>query len=151
MLPNLILKPTDDLSIWYFVVHDLKDTEYSDGIYLGKVLVSPKYPLSPPDFQFLTPSGRFEINRKLCTSFTGYHKELYSASWNISAMCCGLISFMTDDTSKTESAGIGKIDSTPEYKKQIANASRKYIKDNKVIFDIFEKYFKEYYEILGLN
>ena len=148
MLPNLIVKPTEDLSIWYFVVYDLKDTEYYDGIYLGKVLVNHKYPLAPPDFIFLTPSGRFEINKKLCTSFTGYHTELYSASWNISAMCCGLISFMTDDTSKKESAGIGKIDSTPEYKKQVAKESRNYIKNNKIVFDIFEKYFKEYYDVL---
>jgi ubiquitin-protein ligase len=148
---NLILKPTDNLSVWYAVIHDLKDTEYAGGVYLMKILVPEKYPLSPPDFNFLTPSGRFDINKKLCTSFSGYHKDLYSASWNISAMCCGFISFMTDDASKSESQGIGGIISTTEYKKQIAKESRNYIKNNKVVFDIFEKHFKEYYEILGLN
>ena len=150
IMPNLILKPTDNLGVWYFVVYDLKDTEYEGGIYLGKVLITSKYPFAPPDFQFLTPSGRFDINKKLCTSFTGYHTELYSASWNISAMCCGLISFMTDDASKKESQGIGGINSTIEYKKQIAKESRNYIKNNIIIFDIFEKYFKEYFEVLQL-
>lgn len=151
MLPNLILKPTDDLSIWYFLVHDLKDTEYEGGIYLGKVIVPQKYPLAPPDFQFLTPSGRFDINKKLCTSFTSYHKDMYSASWNIAAMCHGIISFMTDNYNRVESKGIGGIDSTPEYKKQVAKESRNYIKNNKIILEIFETYFKEYYDILELN
>lgn len=150
--PNLILKPSEaDLGIWYFVVHDLKDTEYEDGIYLGKVILPPKYPFKAPDFQFLTPSGRFEINKKLCTSFTGYHPELYSPSWNIASMCAGLISFMTDSTDLLESKGIGGIDSSPEKKKQIAQESKDYIKNNINILDIFETYFKEYYEVLHLS
>lgn len=149
---NLILKPIDNnLCIWYAVIHDLKDTEYAGGVYLMKIMVPDKYPLSPPDIMMLTPSGRFDINKKLCTSFTGYHKDLYSASWNISSMCCGFISFLTDNFDHAESKGIGGISSTPEYKKQIAKESRNYIKNNKVVFDIFETYFKEYYDILGLN
>lgn len=149
--PNLILKPTDNLGLWYFVVYDLKDTEYENGIYLGKVMLPHKYPFKAPDFQFLTPSGRFEINKKLCTSFTGFHQELYSPSWNIVSMCAGLISFMNDNYNKQESKGIGGIDSTPEYKQQIAKESRNYIKNNPSIFDIFETYFKEYYDILELH
>lgn len=150
--PNLILKPSEsDLSVWYFVVHDLKDTEYENGIYLGKVILPPKYPFKAPDFQFLTPSGRFEINKKLCTSFTGYHPELYSPSWNIASMCAGLISFMTDSTDSIESKGIGGMDTTIEVKKQIAQDSKNYIKNNKAIFDIFEKYFVEYFDVLNLN
>ena len=150
IFPNLILRPSDNLTIWYFIVYDLKDTEYDGGIYLGKVILPPKYPFKAPDFQFLTPSGRFEINKKLCTSFTGYHQELYSPSWNIASMCAGLISFMTDSTDRPESKGIGGISSTPEYKKSLADNSKDYIKNNKCVFDIFETYFKEYYEILGL-
>ena len=150
MLPNLILKPTDNLGIWYAVIYDLKDTEYAGGVYLMKIMVPEKYPLSPPDIMMLTPSGRFDINKKLCTSFTGYHKDLYSPSWNISAMCCGLISFLTDNFDRAESKGIGGIDSTQEYKKQIAKESLNYIKNHKDILEIFEKYFKEYYDILGL-
>lgn len=150
--PNLILKPTEDnLALWYFVVYDLKDTDYENGVYLGKVMLPPKYPFKAPDFQFLTPSGRFEINKKLCTSFTGYHQELYSPSWNIASMCAGLISFMTDSIDRIESKGIGGISSTPEFKRETAKNSRDYIKNNKHILDIFETYFQEYYDILELN
>lgn len=149
---NLILKPSDDIAIWYFIIYDLKDTDFDHGIYLGKVQIPPKYPFSPPDFSFLTLNGRFEINKKLCTSFTGYHKELYSPSWNISSMLCGLISFMTDPIDKPESKGIaGIFNTTREHKLKIAQESRNYIKNNKQILDIFEKYFKEYYDIIKFN
>ena len=149
--PNLILKPSDNLEIWYFIVYDLKDTEYENGVYLGKVILPPKYPFKAPDFQFLTPSGRFEINKKLCTSFTGYHQELYSPSWNIASMCAGLISFMTDSADLIESKGIGGMSTTLEHKKEIADESRNYIKNTKSISDIFENHFKEYYDLLNLN
>lgn len=149
--PNLIIKPSEDLYIWYFIVYDLKDTEYFGGVYLGKVILPAKYPFKAPDFQFLTPSGRFEINKKLCTSFTGYHQELYSPSWNIASMCAGLISFMTDSTDLIESQGIGKVSSTSEYKCAIAKQSIDYIKENKCIMEIFNNYFIEYFEILKLH
>ena len=149
--PNLILKPSDNLDLWYFIVYDLKDTEYENGIYLGKVILPPKYPFKAPDFQFLPPSGRFKINTKLCTSFTGYHQELYSPSWNIASMCAGLISFMTDSTDLIESKGIGSEITTVEFKKQTATNSINYIKSNKLILDIFEKHFKEYFDTLMIH
>lgn len=150
ILPNLIIKPSDNLNLWYFVIYDLKDTDYSGGVYLGKIKLPDKYPFKAPDFSFLTPSGRFEINKNVCTSFTGYHQELYSPSWNIGSMCCGLISFMTDSTDSLESHGIGKISSTAEYKKDVAKKSIMYIKENKPILDIFNTFFSEYFTKLGL-
>lgn len=149
--PNLIIKPSDNLHIWYFIVYDLKDTEYSGGVYLGKIKLPEQYPFKAPDFSFLTPSGRFEINKNVCTSFTGYHQELYSPSWNIASMCSGLISFMTDSTETIESQGIGKISSTPEYKKDIANKSIQYIKENEIVFDIFNNLFSEYLTLLQIK
>lgn len=151
IFPNLILRPSDDLYVWYFIVYDLKDTEYNSGLYLGKVILPQKYPFKAPDFYFISPSGRFEINKKLCTSFSGYHEELYSPSWNIASMCSGLISFMTDSTDLNESQGIGKISSTSEYKQLIAKNSIDYIKKNEHVFEIFNNYFIEYFDILKLS
>lgn len=148
--PNLILQPDEsDFSIWYFIIHDLKDTDYQflsndgskkTGIYLGKVILPPKYPFKAPDFIFLTNTGRFVIDKKICTSFTGFHNDLYSPSWNIASMCAGLISFMTDKET-IESRGIGGISSTIEEKQQIARESLDIIKNN----SIFNKYFKDYF------
>lgn len=145
--PNFIVQPTDDLGVWYFVIYDLKDTVYENGIYLVKVTLPPKYPFKAPDFVFLTDSGRFQVNKKICTSFTGFHPELYSPSWNICSLCAGLISFMTDPTNSPESKGIGYLETSDEMKKLIAIKSRTEISENPVI----KEHFKEYLKELGLN
>ena len=123
------------------------DTDYENGIYLGKVLLPDKYPFSPPDFIFLTESGRFQINQKLCTSFTGFHQDLYSPSWNISSMLIGLISFMTDSQELKESEGIAGIKVSKEEKQIIANKSIQNIKNN----EIYINYFTEFADILFPN
>ena len=152
ILPNLILKASDDLGIWYFIIYDLKDTDFDDGVYLGKVILPSNYPFKAPDFCVFTPSGRFEINKKLCTSFSGYHQDLYSPSLNIAGMLHGLISFMTDSVDKPESKGIGGIyNSTKEDKQKLAKDSRNFNMKNKFNNDIFEKYFSDYYNILKIG
>lgn len=140
IFPNFILRPTEDLSVWYFIIYDLKDTCYENGIYLGKVSLPPRYPFKAPDFVFLTDTGRFQVNKKICTSFTGFHPELYSPSWNICSLCAGLISFMTDPTDSPESKGIGYLESSSDTKKDIAAQSRSKILSN----TIFQQHFKEY-------
>jgi len=35
----------------------------------------PEYPFKPPHIIFLTPSGRFETNTKVCLSFSAYHRK----------------------------------------------------------------------------
>lgn len=151
MFPNLILRPSDEMSIWYFVIYDLKDTDFSGGVYLGKVTLPQQYPFKAPMFQFLTPSGRFETNKNLCTSFTGYHQNLYSPVWNIAGMCAGLTSFMTDSADLIESKGIGGMSTTSAFKKDIANKSREYITKHKDVLSIFNTYFSEYFNVLKLD
>jgi len=136
---NLLLQPSESLDVWYFIIHNLKDTEYEGGIYLGKVLLPPKYPFLPCDFIFLTENGRFETNKKICTSFTGFHKDLWSPSWNIASMLTGLISFMTDSQDIIESKGVGGILMSSLDRKRIALDSVDNIKKT----EIFEKYFKD--------
>lgn len=141
---NLILQyKEDDLYTWYFVIYNLKDTDYENGVYLGTVSLPNNYPFKAPDFKFLTHTGRFEINKKLCTTFTGFHNDQWCPSWNICSMCAGLTSFMTD-TFTAESKGIGGIQTTKEEKQKIANNSHEIIKEN----EIFKKYFKNYEKII---
>ena len=147
---NLIIQPSEDLRVWYFVIHNLQDSEYTNGVYLGKVILPDKYPFKAPDFMFLSESGRFKTNIKICTSFTAFHNDLYSPSWNIASMCAGLVSFMTDDSSRAESKGIGHLDCTKKERLLIAKESINNIKSNKVVFDIFETYFKDYFTVLKL-
>jgi ubiquitin-conjugating enzyme E2 J1 len=139
---NLLIQPSDTLDTWYFIIHDLKDTDYTGGIYLGKVLVPPKYPFVPVDLVFLTSNGRFETNKKICTSFTGFHKDLWSPSWNIASMLAGLISFMTDSQDTIESKGLGGITMTTSERQKIAINSIDEIKTN----EIYKRYFQNNFD-----
>ena len=133
--PNLILKPKEDnILIWYFIVYDLKDTPFENGIYFGKITLPKEYPLKPPDFVFYTPNGRFETYKKICTSFSAYHQESYTSTWNILTMMEGLISFMTDTS---ENKGIGYIETSNDDKIRFANESLEWNKTNSEFVEIF--------------
>jgi ubiquitin-protein ligase len=118
---NLILRPAENNMLkWYFIIYNLDDTPFKNGVYFGKILLPDEYPLKPPDFIFITPNGRFEIYTKICTTFSAYHMDTYSSAWNILTMMEGLISHMTD---LHDNKGIGSINSSDEIKKQLAESS----------------------------
>ena len=39
-------------------------TVYSGGVYHGRLLFPPEYPLKPPGIMMITPNGRFECNTR---------------------------------------------------------------------------------------
>lgn len=50
-------KPLDDnLFEWHFTVHGSPDTEYSGGVYHGRIILPPEYPMKPPNIILLTVS-----------------------------------------------------------------------------------------------
>ena len=66
-LDNIETYPDEDnILIWYFLIKGPEDSPYNNGLYIGKILHNPEYPLKPPDFMMLTPNGRFSINKKIC-------------------------------------------------------------------------------------
>jgi ubiquitin-conjugating enzyme E2 J1 len=142
---NLIVQPdVDDLHTWYFLIHSLKDSVYADGIYIGIVMLPPGYPFKAPDFKFLSETGRFSVNKKICTTFSAFHNSEFSPAWNIGSMCNGLISFLTDPDDTDDAKGIGKIETTPETKKKIAEESREKIKKH----ELYEKYFSKFEQVI---
>lgn len=141
--PNLFLRPVDgDILTWYFIVYDLKDTVYENGYYFGKIKLSPQYPLKPPNFYFVTPNGRFETNKAICTTFSAFHQDTYTSTWNVLSMMEGMISFMTD--SSDEAHGIGSIKGSDEERKALAKESLRWNERN----EEFKKIFHDYKEIL---
>jgi ubiquitin-protein ligase len=125
-LPNihLSLSPDDHLS-WYCLIHDLQDN-YEGGEYIFQIKLSPRYPFAPPDFYMLTPSGRFEIGKKLCFSNSSMHAESWSPMWTIRTMILGFLSFFLE----SNSTGVGHIATTAEEKKQLASQSKQYNMDH---------------------
>ena len=133
--PNLILRhQEDDILVWYFIVYDLKETPFENGVYFGKILLDEQYPLKPPNFIFITPNGRFETNKKICTTFSAYHQETYTSTWNIMSMMEGMISFMTDREPDT---GIGSIKTSDTERINLAKMSLNWNKQNEYFNKIF--------------
>jgi ubiquitin-protein ligase len=118
-LPFADAYPTaDDNKIWYFILKGGEDTPYEGGYYLGQVLLPANYPSKAPDFKFLTPNGRFDINCKICLTNSAYHPESHTPAWNIKTILIGMISIISDDTT----SGIGHL--------RMDEATRKQMRDN---------------------
>jgi len=65
------------------------------------------------------PSGRFEVNKKICLSISGHHPETWQPSWSIRTALLALVAFMPSDGQGT----IGALDYTPEERRALAKKS----------------------------
>ena len=96
--PTLHAAPLEsNLFEWHFTLQGPPSTPYSDGAYHGRIILPPTYPLRPPSFRFLTPSGRFEVNREICLSISGHHEETWQPAWGIRTALWALRAFMEGD------------------------------------------------------
>jgi ubiquitin-conjugating enzyme E2 J1 len=73
----------------------------------------------PPHILFLTPSGRFDTNTKICLSFSAFHPELWQPAWGIRLILEALIAFLPSPAD----GAIGALDWTPEERKRLAKKS----------------------------
>lgn len=53
--------------------------------------------MRPPSFRFLTPTGRFEVNREICLSISGHHEETWQPAWGVRTALVAIRSFMDTD------------------------------------------------------
>lgn len=113
----------DDMFEWHFTIRGADGTEFEGGIYHGRILLPPEYPFKPPHIIFLTPSGRFETNTKVCLSFSAYHPELWQPAWGIRLILEALISFLPSPAD----GAIGALDYTKEERKKLAIKSRQFV------------------------
>ena len=79
----------DDLREWHFTLRGAPDSDFAGGLYHGRIQLPADYPLSPPSFYFITPSGRFETGVKICLSMSAFHPESWSPTWSIRTMLEG--------------------------------------------------------------
>ncbi|RAK79569.1 ubiquitin-conjugating enzyme E2 [Aspergillus fijiensis CBS 313.89] len=106
---------------WHFTLQGPPaPSPYSEGIYHGRIVLPPTYPLRPPSFRFLTPSGRFEVNREICLSISGHHEETWQPAWGIRTALIALRSFMDGDAR----GQVGGLDVGEEVRRRYAVASR---------------------------
>ncbi|EGU12514.1 non-canonical ubiquitin conjugating enzyme [Rhodotorula toruloides ATCC 204091] len=124
----------DDLFSWHFTIRG-PGGDYEGGVYHGKMIVSrpgaaparfsalpSEYPFKPPEIYMLTPSGRFEVNKKICLSISSFHPETWQPSWGVRTALLALMAFFD-----TEPKGaVGSLDAPPAERQRLAKASQTY-------------------------
>jgi ubiquitin-conjugating enzyme E2 J1 len=75
--------PVDDnLFEWHFTFRGQEDSDFRGGLYHGRIQFPADYPMKPPSFFMVTPSGRFEVDQRLCLSNSDFHPESWQPSWS---------------------------------------------------------------------
>jgi len=98
-LPNAVIQPNENnIREWHFCLLGHKDSAFKGGIYHGKLVFPPEYPMKPPAIYMITPNGLFEVNVRICTSYSDYHPESWNPAWSCATIILGLQSFMLEDT-----------------------------------------------------
>ncbi|KAK2753166.1 hypothetical protein FQN54_007992 [Arachnomyces sp. PD_36] len=123
--PYFYAQPESDSNLfsWHFTLAGPPaPTPYADGIYHGRIDLPPQYPLRPPSFRFLTPSGRFEVNREICLSISGHHEETWQPAWGIRTALIAIRSFMEGEAK----GQVGGLDAKEETRREWARKSRKW-------------------------
>ncbi|KAI2490075.1 hypothetical protein MHU86_24517 [Fragilaria crotonensis] len=109
----------DDMFEWHFTIRGADATDFEGGIYHGRILLPPEYPFKPPHIMFLTPSGRFDTNTKICLSFSAFHPELWQPAWGIRLILEALIAFLPSPAD----GAIGALDWTAPERQRLAKKS----------------------------
>ncbi|EGP90401.1 unnamed protein product [Zymoseptoria tritici ST99CH_1A5] len=110
-----------DLFEWHFTLRGPPaPSPYEGGIYHGRIVLPPAYPLKPPSFRFLTPTGRFEVNREICLSISGHHEETWQPAWGIRTALVAIRSFMDTDAK----GQVGGMDASDTVRRRFAAQSK---------------------------
>lgn len=121
--PYFCAHPVSDSNLfdWHFTLAGPPaPSPYAGGIYHGRIVLPPTYPLRPPSFRFLTPSGRFEVNREICLSISGHHEETWQPAWGIRTALTAIRSFMDGDPK----GQLGGLDASEDVRRMWAEKSR---------------------------
>ncbi|KAL6911067.1 ubiquitin-conjugating enzyme/RWD-like protein [Trichoderma evansii] len=118
--PDYTAEPLEsDLFEWHFTLRGPPNSVYSQGVYHGRIILPPAYPLRPPSFRFSTPNGRFEANREICLSISGHHEETWQPAWGIRTALVALRSFMETDVL----GQLGGMETTEAVRRRLAQES----------------------------
>lgn len=115
----------DDIFEWHCTIRGTPGTEFEGGLYHFRILLPSEYPFRPPSIMMLTPNGRFELNTKICISFTNYHEELWQPAWGVRTAIIGLQGFFP--LKGTAAVGVGALEYPPAERKRLAILSRDWV------------------------
>ena len=114
-----------NLHDWHFTLAGPPSpTPYAGGLYHGRITFPPTYPLRPPTFRFLTPSGRFEVNREICLSISGHHEETWQPAWGVRTALLAIRSEIMGSESKGQ---VGGMEGSEGLRREFARVSREWV------------------------
>lgn len=125
--PYFTAAPISDTNLhdWHFTLAGPPSpTPYSGGLYHGRITFPPTYPLRPPSFRFLTPSGRFEVNREICLSISGHHEETWQPAWGVRT---ALLAIRSEIMSAEAAGQVGGMEGNAEVRREYARLSRDWV------------------------
>ncbi|CAD7947621.1 unnamed protein product [Amoebophrya sp. A120] len=123
----------DNILEWHFRLTG-NQAPYTGGRYHGVLEFPSSFPMQPPSIRMLTPSGRFEINKRICLSMSDFHAESWNPSWTVEKILVGLLSFMYEETSES----IGSMLDPWDVRKRYARESEFFNRENEVYLSIFK-------------
>lgn len=115
----------DDIFEWHCTLRGPAGTEFEGGLYHFRILLPAEYPFRPPSIMILTPNGRFELNTKICISFTNYHEELWQPAWGVRTAIVGLQGFFP--LRGQAAVGVGSIEYPAAERKRLAILSKEWV------------------------
>ncbi|KAJ4488218.1 UBC-like protein [Lentinula aciculospora] len=115
----------DDIFEWHCTIRGPVGTEFEGGLYHLRILLPAEYPFRPPSLMVLTPNGRFELNTKICISFTNYHEELWQPAWGVRTAILGIQGFFP--LKGQAAVGVGSVEYPSAERKRLAALSREWI------------------------
>ncbi|KAJ2044261.1 Ubiquitin-conjugating enzyme E2 6 [Coemansia sp. S2] len=69
----------------------------------------------------ITPNGRFEVHKDICTSMSNYHPQSWNPGWSVATILTGLLSMMTGDEVMQ-----GGIVTSDQQKREFASKSKEF-------------------------
>jgi len=138
-IPHIQAHPLEhNILEWHFVISGTQEP-YLGGKYHGVMEFPESFPMQPPGIKMLTPSGRFEINTRICVSMSDFHPDSWNPAWNVETILLGLQSFMYEDTggTKKKELAIGSLYDTAENRTKYAMESQRFNMRNDIYVELF--------------
>ncbi|KAF8318733.1 UBC-like protein [Clavulina sp. PMI_390] len=135
--PPFVFASPDEKNIltWNYIIRGPPDSPYAGGEYHGQLLFPSEYPFKPPGIKMLTPSGRFQPDKKICFSMSDFHPGTWNPAWSVATILTGLLSFMLSDEMTT-----GSVTSSDRDKRILASRSHAWNIQQRKFQDAFPDY-----------
>ena len=138
-IENVIISISENGIYDIYFLMKFYDYPYNNLYLYGKLKISDKYPYSASDFLCYTPSGRFEIEQKICTNSSSYNQESFNATYNIRNLLISFYSFVYE-----QSSGIGSLNCSVEKRIEYSSKSLEINKNIKLFNELFLKRLSEF-------